>query len=267
MTTSNNMKKIYFLFCFIFVQTNILAQNNTEVEDSNFSQFFTKNIEYQARAQFSIGGSAPLNFPASIRKINSYNPTLQLGLEVNATKWFNDNQKWGIRTGLRFEGRGMKTDAQVKNYYTEVDGGNGKYTKGYFTGNVKTKMKNSYITFPVLAVYNASELWNFSGGLYFSGLIDKDFNGYVYEGTLREDSPIGTPIEFEGDAKGDYDFSENLNHFQWGLQVGSEYKMNQNFKLFADLNWGINNLFEKDFTAIQFNMYSIYLNLGFGYTF
>lgn len=234
---------------------------------SDFTDFFTKNTDYQARAQFSIGGSTPLGIPAQIREINSYNPTLQLGLEVNATKWLSDDQIWGVRTGLRFEGRGMKTDARVKNYYTQIDGEEGKQTKGYFTGNVKTKMKNSYITFPVLAVYNVNEKWNVYGGFYLSGLIDGDFTGYVYEGVLREGNPIGTPIEFEEDAKGEYDFSSDLNRFQWGAEVGFEYKVNSQLRLFSDLNLGLNGLFKKDFEAITFNMYSIYLNFGFGYQF
>jgi len=234
---------------------------------SQFADFFNRNIEYQARAQFSIGGSTPLGIPAQIREINSYNPTLQLGLELNATKWFNDEQKWGLRTGLRFEGRGMRTDARVKNYYTQIDGDEGKQTKGYFTGNVKTKMKNSYMTFPVLLTYNVNEKWNVYGGVYLSGLIDKDFTGYVYEGVLREGSPIGTPVEFNEGGKGEYDFSEELNRFQWGAEVGFEYKVNNQFRLFSDLNWGLNSLFKKDFEAITFTMYSIYVNLGFGYKF
>lgn len=229
--------------------------------------FFAKDIDYQVRAQFSIGGSSPLGMPAQIREINNYNPTLQLGLEANATKWFSDAKDWGVRIGLRFEGRGMKTDARVKNYYTQIDGGEGKYTKGYFTGNVKTTMKSSYITFPILATYKASSRWNLYGGFYVSGLIDKDFNGYVYDGVLREGNPIGSPVVFEGDGRGEYDFSEDMNRFQWGTQWGAEYKMNQNFRLFADLNWGLNSLFKKDFDAISFKMYSIYANIGFGYQF
>lgn len=224
-------------------------------------------MDHQLRAQFSVGGSTPLGMPASIREVNSYNPTLQLGLEFTTTKWFSESQKWGIRTGLRFEGRGMKTDANVKNYYTQIDGEEGKQTKGYFTGNVKTTMKNSYVTFPVLATWKATNSWNVYGGFYFSGLIDKDFTGYVYDGVMREGTPVGTPIVFEESAKGDYDFSNELNRFQWGLELGGEYKMNEHFRLFADLNWGLNPLFKKDFDAITFNMYSIYVNLGFGYQF
>ncbi|MGG5505709.1 MULTISPECIES: porin family protein [unclassified Myroides] len=273
MKKNNRIRFFYLLLvCLVALPNNLWAQidplaSQAEENTSSFVAFFKKNTTYQARAQFSIGGSTPLGIPAQIREINSYNPTLQLGLEVNATKWLADNHVWGIRTGLRFEGRGMRTDARVKNYYTQIDGEAGKQTKGYFTGNVKTKMKNSYITFPVLAVYQATEKWNVYGGFYFSGLIDKDFTGYVYDGVLREGNPIGTPVEFNNGGKGEYDFSADLNRFQWGTELGFEYKMNEHFRLFSDLNWGLNNLFKKDFEAITFNMYSIYVNLGFGYQF
>lgn len=254
-------------FCTFFAVQPAKAQEEQSTSPSNFKLFFEKNINYQVRAQFSIGGSSPLGMPIQIREINSYNPTLQIGLEANATKWFTDKQKWGIRTGLRFEGRGMKTDAKVKNYYTQIDEDHGKQTKGYFTGNVKTNMKNSYITFPVLVVFNATENWNVYGGFYFSGLIDKDFNGYVYDGILREGTPIGDAVPFEGNDKGFYNFSQDQSRFQWGAQFGGEYKMNKHFKLFADLNWGLNPLFKSNFDAISFSMYNIYLNMGFGYTF
>ncbi len=268
----NNSLLYLLLVCLVALPNGLFAQSLEtsffeEENTSSFAVFFKKNTTYQARAQFSIGGSTPLGIPAQIREINSYNPTLQLGLEVNATKWLTDTHRWGIRTGLRFEGRGMRTDARVKNYYTQIDGDDGKQTKGYFTGNVKTKMKNSYITFPVLAVYQVNENWNVYGGLYLSGLIDKDFTGYVYNGVLREGNPTGTPVEFQDGAKGEYDFSSDLNRFQWGTAWGFEYKVNDHLRLFSDLNWGLNNLFKKDFEAISFSMYSIYLNVGFGYQF
>lgn len=256
----------------VILPLNLYAQSfelskEEQQNSSKFVSFFTQNTAYQVRTQFSIGGSTPLGIPAEIREINSYNPTLQLGLELNATKWFTAEQRWGMRVGIRFEGRGMKTDARVKNYYTQIDGDEGKQTKGYFTGNVKTKMKNSYVTFPILALYQVNDKWNVYGGVYLSGLIDQDFTGYVYDGVLREGNPLGTPVEFEDGAKGEYDFSGELNRFQWGTELGFEYKMNDQFRLFSDLNWGLNNLFKKDFDAITFKMYSIYLNVGFGYQF
>ena len=35
----------------------------------------------------------------------------------------------------------------------------------------------------------------------------------------------------------------------------------------ADITWGINDIFKKSFKTITFNMYPIYLNIGFGYRF
>lgn len=264
----NRYNAILLLFLCFFIQ-GIKAQEveTNQTELSNFSQFFKVNTDYQLRAQFSIGGSSPMGLPTQIREIVSYNPTLQLGLEANATKWFNDDQKWGLRVGLRFEGRGMKTEARVKNYHTQLIAEEGKQTEGFFTGNVNTKMKNTYVTFPVLMTWNVTKSWNAYGGFYFSGLMERDFTGYVHDGVLREGSPIGDPIVFEGDAKGEYDFSDDLNRFQYGLQLGGEYKMNSNFRLFVDLNWGLSGLFKSDFQAISFSMYSIYANLGFGYNF
>ena len=241
--------------------------NTLKAQDSLQPKTIFSNTDYQIKAKFSIGGSTPLGLPREIREINSYNPTLQLGLEFNVTKWFASNQKWGIRTGLRFEGKGMKTDAKVKNYYTQIDESDGRQTKGFFTGNVRTDMKNSYITFPILLTYKSGEKWKLSAGLTFSGLIDKDFHGYVYEGVLREGSPIGSPVEFEGTARGIYDFSSSLNRFQWGAEIGTEHKINNHLIVYTDLNWGLNGLFKKNFDAISFTMYNIYLNIGFGYQF
>jgi len=160
-----------------------LAQQN---ENGNF---FTRDMEYQLKANFGIGGSAPFGMPREIRKINNYNPTLVLGLEADATKWVSDNKKWGIRVGIRIEGKGMKTEAVVKNYFTEVIQGDEKI-KGYFTGTVETDIKNTYVTMPVSVVYKVSPRWKLYGGLYASLLVDKNFSGYVSNGHLRQNTPV-----------------------------------------------------------------------------
>mgnify|MGYP000019570274 FL=1 len=60
----------------------------------------------------------------------------------------------GIITGLRLENKGMRTKATVKNYNMEIIGYDGNRLKGNWTGGVRTKVQNSYITIPVLAAYN-----------------------------------------------------------------------------------------------------------------
>ncbi|MDR2222596.1 MAG: PorT family protein [Flavobacteriaceae bacterium] len=261
-----NLKYIIAALTLVISGNTLVAQETTTSHAASFTDFFKQNIDYQIRTQFSIGGAAPLGLPEEIREVNSFNPGLQLGLEANATKWFSDEQKWGMRLGLRFESKGMKTDANVKNYLIEVNTDQGP-SRGYFTGDVHTSIKNTYITFPISAVYNITPKWNLYGGVFLSGLIDKSFDGYVHNGYLRENSPTGLKVVFEDDASADYDYSDDLNRFQWGFQFGGEWKLNKNFKLFADTSYGANKLFKKDFEAISFSMHNIYLNLGFGYQF
>ncbi|WP_026038649.1 porin family protein [Myroides injenensis] len=259
----------YITIALVFFTTIMSAQEKASFTNDATNKevsFFKKNMNYQLRAQFSIGGTSPLGIPKEIRKVESYNPTLQLGLEANATKWFSDEQQWGIRLGVRFEGKGMTTKAQVKGYLTEIIQ-DGQKVRGYYTGKVKTTVKNTYITFPISAVYKINHKWNVYGGVYFSGLIDKNFDGYVSDGYLRQNVPNGQKITFEGDSQAAYDFSEEVRRFQWGTQFGGEWTFNQHFKLFADMTYGFNGVLKSDFDAISFSMHNIYLNLGFGYQF
>lgn len=238
------------------------AQSNT----SNRPNFFNTNIDYALEANFSIGGSSPLGLPRTIRKIEGYNPGLQVGMEANATKWLQENKPWGIRAGLRFETKGMKAKSRVKNYLTEVIKDN-SMVRGYYTGKVKTNVQNTYITLPVSAVYKLTDRWNLYGGLYFSVLLDNTFDGYVSDGYLRQNVPTGTKISFEDGARAAYDFTDDVRNFQWGTQFGAEWKSNRHFKLMADLSYGFNNILKKDFNSIDFSMHNIFLNIGFGFNF
>lgn len=258
-----NFKHIALYFMLIFFFVGVKAHATTRQEKDSF----LKSIDFHTRAGFSIGGSVPIPFPVEIRKIEHYNPTLSLGLEAGVTKWFKTQKKWGVRTGLRAEGKGMKTEAKVKNYYTEVIGDGGQKITGNFTGMVQTSAKNSYFTIPILLTYGALENWKFYTGPYFSALVEKSFHGYVYDGYLREGSPTGPKIEFSGENRGPYDFSQDLNVFQWGVMAGGEWALRKHLFLFGDLSWGLNNLFKKDFKTISFEMHSIYLSIGLGYKF
>ncbi|AKH94153.1 PorT family protein [Elizabethkingia anophelis] len=261
------MKKILLSILLTLGAGSIISAQQTETTTSaSKPNFFNTDIDYQVRANYSIGGSAPMGMPREIRKIESYNPTLALGLEANATKWVSLDRKWGIRVGVRVEGKGMKTKAEVKNYLTEIKQDNSK-VRGYYTGKVQTTVKNSYITVPVSAVYRLSDKWNLYGGLYFSGLIDKNFDGYVSDGYLRQNTPTGPKITFSEGSTATYDFSNEVRKFQWGLQLGAEWSMNKHFVLFPEFTYGINGLLNKNFDAISFSMHNVYLNMGFGYKF
>ena len=223
--------------------------------------------EYEIKAGVGVGGAAPLPLPKEIRSVDSYNPTLAISLEANATKWFGETMKWGLITGVRAENKNMTTKATTKNYSMEIIANDGNRMKGNWTGGVETKVRNAYITMPVLAAYKLSKRCNLKAGAYVSYLMEGEFSGNVYEGYLREGDPTGDKINFNDGAIATYDFSDDLLNFAWGLQFGADWKAFKHLKVYADLTWGLNDIFQKDFQTITFAMYPIYLNVGFAYAF
>ena len=211
-------------------------------------------LEYEIKAGFNVGGASPLPLPAEIRALTGYNPTICLAIEGNTTKWFGKDSKWGMTLGLRLETKGMEAKARVKNYSMEIIGDGGELLAG-----------GSYFSIPVTAAYKLSQRVRINAGPYVSFMTSGDFNGHVHDGYLRKDTPTGEKAEFEGDKIAPYDFSKDLSNFQWGFQAGAEWKAFKHLNVCAVLVWGLND--KKDFKTITFNMYPIYLNVGFGYAF
>ena len=221
----------------------------------------TVNIAH-AQEERNIGGATPLPLPQEIRALTGYNPNIYLSIEGNITKWFTKKKNWGMTLGIRIENKGMEADARVKNYSMEIIGGGGERLSGNWTGDVKTKFRAAYFSIPVL-----SNRVRLSAGPYISFKTNGDFNGYVSEGYLRKEDPTGTKVEFTGDNTAPYDFSDDLRSFQWGVQAGASWRAFKRLTVHGDITWGLNNIFNKDFQTITFNMYPIYLNVGFGYAF
>ena len=261
------MKKDYIIFiAFLLAVVGSTSVKAQEDRTKSITQSYLRGWEYSLKAGFSIGGTAPLPLPEEIRKIDSYAPGgLAISIEGNATKWFDT--KWGVTVGVRLENKNMTTEATVKNYGMKIINTNGGELEGLWTGGVKTKVKNSYLTVPVLANYKVSKRWKLVAGPYFSYLLEGDFSGHVYEGHLRTPNETGSRVDFSGESVATYDFSDDLRRFQWGIQFGGEWKAFKHLNVYADLTWGLNDIFKKNFDTISFAMYPIYLNVGFGYSF
>lgn len=226
-----------------------------------------RGLEYEIKAGVNVGGMTPLPLPSEIRKINSYSPNLALSIGTEITKWFGTQERFAFIFGLTLESKSMRTDADVKNYGMKIIGDGGEEISGMWTGSVKTKVRNAYLTMPILMGYKISKRVSIKAGPYVSLLIERDFSGHVYEGYLREDDPTGPKVEFTDGNKATYDFSRELRRFQWGMLVGTEWKAFKHLNVYADLTWGLNNIFKSSFETITFNMYPVYLNVGFGYAF
>lgn len=223
-------------------------------------------VEYEVYAGANIGGASPLPLPAEIREINSYNPQLNFHIGANVTKWLDVQKRWGVAVGLRLETKGMETKATVKNYGMAIIQ-DGATVSGRWTGKVQTRYHSQQLVVPLTAVFKAHRRLKVHAGPYLAFAFNNDFDGYVYEGYLRDGDPTGIKWSFEGDARASYDFGDNLRHFQWGMQGGITWTAYKHLLVNANLAWGCNDIFESSFKTVTFNLYPIYLNFGFGYLF
>lgn len=217
------------------------------------------------RAGIDLGGTTPLPLPAEIRVINGYSPLLRPAVEAGATSFISD--RWGLRAALRFEIKGMTTSATVKSYSMVITGDDGNSLSGYWTGDVDTQVSNTLLTVPVNAAFKASEKFSIYLGPYVSFLLKGRFGGDVYNGYLREGSPVGEKISFCDGASNSYEFSDDYKRVQLGVSLAADYNINRHILLTAGLNWGLSNVFKSSFKTISFNMYPIYGNIAVGYRF
>ncbi|MDR1761666.1 MAG: PorT family protein [Bacteroidales bacterium] len=220
-------------------------------------------VEYRVKAGIALGGTMPVPLPAEIRKINNFNPGLNVSIEGEALKLFNEC--WGISLGLRLETKGMETDATVKGYNMTLQADD-EQMSGYFWGRVQTNVNNAFLTLPVLAVWKPAERWGVKLGIYGSYAIKHSFSGLAYDGYLRESEPTGTYVEI-GENNGLYDFSDDVRFWYWGLDAGGEWRAFPHLIVGVNVSWGMNSIFNKEFEAVSFKMFPIYGTLSFAYAF
>lgn len=255
------MKRTLIALFIVVIVIGASAQNRKEVGDTdkNLIKAALKGWHIRLSAGYNLGGTAPLPLPREIRGIEGYNPGLNLAIEGTVEKNFKASP-WGIRWGIRLETKGMTTRAKTKNYHMEAwnTDGSGK-VQGAWTGKVKTSVKNTYLTLPVVAVYNIDKRWSVSAGAYASYLLDGEFTGAAYDGYIRDQDPTGEKAEV---TRAEYNFSSDIRKFNWGLQAGGEYKAYKHLALFANLQWGMNSIFPSDSGCVTFALYPIYGTLG-----
>lgn len=256
------MKKNIILtsvFLTLLVTAPVFAQEQNE------SGFFSR-LSYIARTGYSIGGTATLGMPDTIRSIDSYKltPSFSFGGDLRIELLNN----WGIMTGLRIENKAMKADITTKNYRMEMVKGDSKLS-GVFTGHVSQEVTEWMFTVPVEAMYTIKEKLVVRAGPYFSLLFYKDFSGIASDGYLRAGSPVGPKIII-GNKEGEwatYDFSDEMRIFQMGINLGFDGEVTHHAGISADLNWGLTGIFKSDFKTVEQTLYPIYGTISVFYKF
>lgn len=249
------MKKNITLYVTLLVMLMLPCKGTAGILDS---------LQLKARAGWSIGATAPVGLPATIRSIDAYKPTASLMAGVDAQ--FPLQGRWGILTGVHFENKAMDGDVTTKAYHMELRKGE-SMLDGLFTGKIHQEVTQWMFTIPVYATCQVSSKLQLKGGPYFSLLTKKSFEGIASEGYLRQGTPTG-PKVLIGDREGEwatYDFSDSMRNFQMGIAIGIDWQFYKSLGLSADLNWGLNGIFKKDFTTVEQALYPIYATIGIFY--
>ena len=216
--------------------------------------------EFKINVGYNIGGTSPLPLPVEIRKIEKYSPaSFAPHIAFEATRWFNN--KWGLTAQFTFDYKGFSVKDSVLYFHTEMKINENTYA-GSFTGHNETKIKNSYMTIPVSATYRISDNWLAQAGVYAAYLYSPSFTGTASNGYIREGGPTGEKTEVN---EASFDFSDEMNKFDFGLQAACEWNCYKRFSVRGQLAWGLLSIFPSDFTGISFKMYNIYGTVGVSY--
>ncbi len=225
---------------------------------------FMSDLSINGRIGYAIGGTAPVDLPASIRKLNKYVLQPNFSVGVDATKPISG--RWGVTFGVKYENKGMNEDAQVKNYHEAIVRG-GEMLDGRFTGDVTTQVRQWMVTLPLQANWRASRSLNLRIGPYLSILTSKSFTGYAHNGYLRVGNPTGPKVELGDDqsTRGNYNFTEHMRPLQWGVGMGADWYSGHRVGLYADISWGMSGVMRSSFKTIEQSLYPIFGTLGVTY--
>ncbi|WP_270088600.1 porin family protein [Sphingobacterium sp. SYP-B4668] len=251
------MKLKYYISAILFVAVTC----SLKAEGSMPIDSILSKISFTATLGTKIGGSAPLSLPAEIRKIRGYQPAYPFF--VGAKAHYAINQKWGMSLGLTFEGKGMNTEATVKGYKTTFNASDDptQNMKGYYTGDITTKVQNLYLSIPIQATYQLSERWNLQAGPYVAFAVKKRFFGEATNGYMRNIDPTGEKINVDF---AEYDFANSIRTVDVGMSLGTNYSFSKRYFALAQFDYGFNNIMKTGFESISFGLHNIFMNVGVG---
>ena len=263
------MRKTYLSLLFLFILTaSALAQQSGETTDRS---------RITLRAGYSIGGTVPLGFPEELRQLRSYAPkfTYRVGADINLPLC----GRWGLLTGLYLEQKGFKGDVALRQFDVILRQGIEEIT-GPYTGNVVINIRQTGITLPLQATWQANNRLMLKAGPYVSFITGRSFYGYAYgetgadgkstaylrRGEVRGDLVyVGNDENTKGYFSGDT-FDNFLRQFQWGFDMGIDWYFHRRWGVFADVSYGFNSAFNSDEgNPVTMGLHPLYGTFGFIY--
>ena len=230
------------------------------------AQTNTQKLQLKARVGYSIGGTAPLGLPATIRSIEAFRLTPNFMVGVDGM--YRLSEKFGLQAALHYEIKDMDSEATTKGYHMKVKMDEDEL-EGLYTGHVSQIVRQRMMTIPVQLTYELSKSLQLKAGPYLSLLLSKKFYGYASDGYLRKDDPTGVKVVM-GSQEGEwatYDFSDDMRSCQMGVTVGIDWAFHRRLGLSADLSWGLTGIHHGDFKTVEQTLFPIYGTIGLFYRF
>ncbi len=224
----------------------------------------TGRLQVKVRAGYSIGATAPLGIPSTIRSLESFKLTPNFMVGADCTYRFSE--RFGLQAALHFEIKDMDGEVTTKGYHMKVKMDEDEL-EGLYTGHVRQKVRQRMLTIPLLLTFELSKKVQLKAGPYLSILLCKEFYGYASDGYLRKDTPTGAKVAM-GSKEGEwatYDFNDDMRTCQMGVTVGIDWAFYRHLGLSADLTWGLTGIHHSDFKTVEQTLYPIYGTIGLFY--
>lgn len=207
-----------------------------------------------------MGGAVPIPFssiPDGSKGTPRLTPNLGLGFQYSL------NNKWNIVAEVNYHILSYTAMANVRSQPFWSD--DRSYSL-YFSGEAHSSTELRFVEFPVLACLQPGEHWSLVFGGYYSRMIEGTFETEGKNGWISANKEDTDTAPLPGTQSTNYDFSEELDRFDWGALIGYQYKISPRILFWGRFHWGFKSIFKQEFQNIDYEMYQLRLSTGISFT-
>jgi hypothetical protein len=245
------MIKRYFLVSTVF-SLFFICFNSSEIKAQE-----RKLMIYPALG-VDLGGAVPFPFsdiPDGAGGTPEPYPFLGLGAE------YPIKGNWRIAAEVNYRVISFTSDAKVisQEYYP------GDGSTLYFTGDTYTDIELRMVEFPLVGIYQLRDSRSVIFGAYYSIILEGTFITEARNGVSNADKNITDNAILPGLFETDYQFSDKIDNYDYGVLIGYRYKLGERMNLYGRIQVGFKSIFKPDFENIDYEMYQMRLNIGASY--
>ncbi len=254
------LKAIVSLFIFFFGSLHIVSAQEEEPS--------TQRSKFTFGTELGIVLGTPYQKPEEGAKGN-----LGIGPNLGIFARYRIIDKLSVQTGLTYVVKKAKYDTPAVDRYYKDDvaakdsDGNPLIINGepiifdietFFNGTVEGSFNNKYIENPILVIYDLGSRWSLHTGFYTSYLLSGEHKG-------KATGVVGD--NFLTLDKEEFDESSDINTWDYGLNLGANYKVFKQLECELRLTSALRSVFQDDYQAADGIVRNMYLQAKVNYTF